>query len=235
MSILFDDASDEFLDFDQAPLSAFPLTLTCWIKTDTVAINQAVLFLGDTGSTGQHWSLTLASTTMNFRRIEASTAANAAAPGVTADVWHHVAGVQVLATSAFGYLNGVQGVEETQSRIPIPPNRVSVGHHGDSSPADPFSGRIKWPAIYKSALSATDILMGAKGRHAKLIRRDALVWLGKDQVVTGTPNIGQMVDVIGHNLVSTVNGTPIHSVDNPFQAQHILRSRTRSRTRLAAA
>ena len=57
MARLFDDALSEFLEKNVAPVTAVPLTMATWFRTDDIVSNQLLLMIPDKDSQSQYFEL----------------------------------------------------------------------------------------------------------------------------------------------------------------------------------
>ena len=197
---LFDDASSQYLEADSAPVNAAPLSMSIWFKTDTLVLNDALMWLGDKDVQNKYWGLFLLASTdrMKFDLFD-----NAATAGLshTANSWNHGCGVDVSSTSHSAFLNGGNKGNITTSIAPTGADRISIGHFGDSSPSIPFSGDLAEACIWNVALSDADVAAAAKNVSPLLAPRP-------ESLVYYCPIIGNYspeIDIVG-GIDMTVTG-----------------------------
>lgn len=70
MARLFDDASSQYLETDSTVLAAHPFTLACWAKSDDLAVDQVLIFLGDKDVTSHYARIRLDNATP--KRLQAT-------------------------------------------------------------------------------------------------------------------------------------------------------------------
>ena len=231
ISILFDDAGSEYLQFDAGPdLAALPISLGVWFKPDAVGITQGIFGHGDVGFTDDHWTIYVdINDDVVFRRRNPTTVDVVATTSViTTSAWTFIAATQSTATDIAIYANDAETTNTATDVQPGPATGVMVGAFADSLQSFPCSGRLFWPFIYNVTLTTDEFLLLSTGVSPRAVRRNALKWFGVD-------NGDSMMNVIGNDLPDTTGGTPIFSADNPFEAQRLgQRNRTRSRPRIFA-
>jgi len=179
MARLFDDASSEYLGVASAPLSGYPLTMACWFYTDTAAISEAMMWLGDKDASDNYFSLWCrgASTgdPISFTaRNTAETNCNSTS-GFSVNTWHHACGVGTSATSRACYLNGGSKGTSVVSQTPNNADSATIGCNGDDTPALYFSGCIAEAAIWNVALTDAEVAELALGVCPLFIRPASLV------------------------------------------------------------
>lgn len=171
MARLFDDQESKYLEWSGAspPVSGPPLTLACWARTDTDAVDQALMWLGDKDSaTSVIGSLELVAVDGGNRHVRAksvsgATEGSALVGNYGTNTWHHVCGR--FTTTAFRrvILDGAGGDTDTTAVVGATADRVSIGRRGDSTPNAYLSGAVAEAAIWNAVLSEPEIAALAKG------------------------------------------------------------------------
>jgi hypothetical protein len=157
------------LRFQQGP--AF--TLSIWGKRVTAA--DAWVFKYYASATPTHHHI------IGFRLTQAYRARVRGASTVTVEVsgtlddgnWHHLGGVYRTTTSRWAYADGIASAENTTSPGTVATgNSVCIGAEHDGTVA--FNGELAEAAIWSEPLSATEMMLLAKGWSPLLIQPDKL-------------------------------------------------------------
>lgn len=173
MARLFDDGSSEYLEIDSAVVSNWPLTISAWVYSDSATADQAVLMVGNKGSSVKMHFLYLAGTQpsapVRMASITAGTPAFAStSSGYSANTWHHVAGSVTAADARSAWIDGGSKGTNSDSEDPgAVADRTSIGRLGDLTPGFYFSGRIAEIAAWNVGLTDTDVANLAL-RHSPL-------------------------------------------------------------------
>lgn len=177
MSRLFDDASTQYLSEAAAPVSATPLTLAGWFRSDDATVEQMIVAVGVNGSPNNRWSLSIAGQAAGdpVRATARTTSSQSSdtGTGYSVNTWHHAAGVFVSATSRFAYIDGTVATESTGSRTPSGMDQCRIGAIGDATLL--MSGRIAEVGIWNVALTAGEVAALARGVSPLRIRPGNLV------------------------------------------------------------
>jgi len=210
MARLFNDASNEYLT-GASPLSADPLSMVTWFRTDdsAKATGQGLVYLGQP-TTSNWFRLTLQSNVAGDPiRAQAQTLIGNNSADTTAGVsdsnWHHAA----VAFNANGhvtvYLDGGNSASASGSTItPAGVDTITLGawdnNTGYSNTNQFMSGDIAETAIYNIELTAADIASLASGVSPLLVRPESLVFY--------SPLIrNEDYDIVGGVSLS-IGGTP---------------------------
>ncbi len=217
MALTFDGTDDQLL-LSSAPVTAPPLTMAAWFRTSltaggTVAI---ITIRGTAAPTIEYFSLGLnPSAGGDEVRFEVSSALGGAAAmggGYTANIWNHVAGVEIATNSRAVYLNGVSEGTETTTVIPLLLNETSIAQGGLGSSRF-FKEDLADIAVWNRALSAGELALLAD-RYAALFLPSGLVFYA--------PLIRDLTDLRGGILTPT--GTTV-SAHPPIIFPHSRRHR----------
>lgn len=169
MSILFDDASSQYLEKDVNPLTTYPFTFACWFRSDDITVSQVLMALADKSAPDEYATLIAAGGEPSdpVRAAAVSSAAFSLADtstGFFSGVWHHAAGVWLSTSSIKVYIDGGSEGTDTTLVTPTASDRTSIGRLGDSTPSLYMSGRIAEAAIWDNrALILAEIVRLAKG------------------------------------------------------------------------
>lgn len=181
MARLFDDASSEYLEIDQAVVTAYPLTLAAWFYSDSTTIDQALVYVGDKDVGEEMQALRVSGAiggdpirAFSFRSGFSSDAQTTA--GYSANTWHHACAVFSAATSRAAYLDGGnKGTDTGNVVIGATYDRTSIGRRGDSTPDAYMSGHIAGAAVWNAALSDDEAAILAKGYSPLFVKPENLV------------------------------------------------------------
>lgn len=209
MARLF-DGSDDVLSVDSAPVTAAPLTMACWARSNSATALQRALYLGDKDTDTHVWSLAFAGPIggdpIRFT-VSAGTAITLdTTTGYTAGTWHHICAVEASATNHAVFIDGGSKGTSVTSRAPLNTDRIAVGRFMGTTPANSFSGDLAEVAVWNVALTDADVALLAKAVSPFMVRPDALVFY--------LPIVGQYspeIDVVGGlNLAVTGAAASAH-------------------------
>jgi hypothetical protein len=108
-----------------------------------------------------------------------STTVNTATGILLAKKWAHVAAVFKTSTSRSVWVNGAETTDTQAQAHPTASDitEINIGRTGGSAPANFFQGMVQTPAIWLTALDASDISALYSGCHPSEIRpSDLLAW-----------------------------------------------------------
>ena len=180
MARLFDDGSLESLSIAQAVASGTPMSMAAWVRSDEGAADQYVIQIADSGSADNYFGINLDTNAGAPTRVRAvindgtfdfaETTAN-----WSTNTWHHVTAVFANATSRAAYLDGGNKGTDASSRSPAGLDTTIIGYSADSTPVDPFSGRIAEVGVWNVALTDADVAQLAAGYSPLFVRPESLV------------------------------------------------------------
>ncbi len=168
MALLFDDATPDFLLLSSTAVTAVPLTLGCWFRSDDVTIRQTMLSVCHNLTATAAWSLQCRGDVAGDP-IEANCGASGAnsgsqsSSGYSAGTWYQATGVFTSATSRLIYFDGVAGTADTTNRTPTGIDSIEVGRRDNVSAVRAFSGDVCEAAVWNRVLSAAEIASLAAG------------------------------------------------------------------------
>ncbi len=190
MARAFASASSQYLERDQAPVVAAPMTISVWFKKSSTT-SRCLVWVGDKDVEFDYWSLIVGGGVgWTARDIGAASAFGPTA--ITLDVWEHACGMEVSSSSRFAFLNGAKGTEQSATVTPDGADRVAIGRLGDSSPAFYMNGSIAEVAIWDVGLTDAEVVILAAGFSPLFVRPQSRIhyW----------PLIGRMspeIDLVG--------------------------------------
>lgn len=170
-------STDQFVSVASAPITAAPLTMTCWFQTTDDNSNQGLLFLGDQGSDNDHWGLYATSAAhISFRATDTSSYSALTLNDLTADTWHFAAGVEISTSSRRAYLDTTYDAETT-SCTPTPGNidTFAIGAWRRSTDGLFLSGRVAEVGLWDVALTEQELAVLAAGYSPLCVRPGNLV------------------------------------------------------------
>uniref|UniRef100_A0A6M3L9I2 Putative lectin/glucanase superfamily protein n=1 Tax=viral metagenome TaxID=1070528 RepID=A0A6M3L9I2_9ZZZZ len=219
MSVLFDDASSEYLDRAGAVVNAPSFTVACWANSNDTTVAQALFNIAQTGSTGNHYLLWLAGNVagdpLRFAAIPDNGifAAASTTNGYTANTWRHCCAIEGYngdAASRRVILDGNWANSGTNETLTVPGgmNRTAVGRFDRGSSYIYMSGSIAEIAVWNLALLQGEVeALGIGRAHPLAIRPANLVlWL-------------PMKDVT--DLRSIIGDYTFTAYNTPASAEHI--------------
>lgn len=203
MARLLDDAASEYMENAAAIATAVPISMACWFNSDSIALSQYLMCIGNSASTAKFALGAMGAVASD--PIQAITSSNVAAStaGYSANTWSHAAAVFASITSRAAYLNGGNKGTNATSTTPAGVNRTALGCKNDSTRSNFLSGMIAEAAIWNVALTDADVLVLSLGFSPLCVRPDALLgyWPvvgryspeislkgGFDMTLTGTAN-----------------------------------------------
>ena len=111
MARLFDDASSQYLAVGSTPVTAAPFSMAAWFNSDSDALQQAIISVGDTAGATNYFTLQARGNTGGdpvqvHVREGATSAVASTSSGYSANTWHHAAAVFASSSSHAVYLDG---------------------------------------------------------------------------------------------------------------------------------
>jgi chitodextrinase len=157
-SALAFDAVDDVVRYNSNPgVTAYPFSISAWIKTSSTG-NQCAVFFGD-GTAGDKYFSIGTNSGKAFATARNTTAyAATGSATISNGAWHHLVGVFESATSRKLYVDGALAATSTNSvAIVANINRFSAGLLDRSTIADKFNGAIDDVRLYGKTLSDNEI------------------------------------------------------------------------------
>lgn len=159
--------------------SGVPFTISCWFLSKSASASQNLCVLFYDGNNYHNFSV---NNTSN-NQLTAGTASQSVGTEVDSDItgvsinrWHHGCGVWASNSSRQVFLNGNAGAANTTASTPLGADEMAVaGFPFGGSVYGPLNGSIAELAIWKRALSASDINLLAAGCSPITVHPDFLV------------------------------------------------------------
>jgi hypothetical protein len=180
MSRSFAAASSQYLQNGNAPVTAPPFTMACWFKQNTLAAEQGLVEVYNSGANNQHrhiLALDQAGSVAHIKALSFSTvgATASCAANVSTGTWYHAAGVWAATNSRSAYHNGGSKDTNGGNITPTGINAVAVGGFIDTAPDRYMDGLIADAAIWNVALTDAEVAVLASGVSPLAVRPAALV------------------------------------------------------------
>lgn len=200
MSYDFASGSSQRISAGTSPVSGPPLTMSCWINSDSISANSVALYVGNSVGIDRFAIFTDVFGRINAQTVRTGISAVSTTSGViTTGTWAQAGAVYSSATSRVAYLNGIAATVETTNIAVTTADAVGIGARAASGVWDVyFDGRIAEVGIWNAALTADEMAALAKGFSPRLIRPQSLVFYA--------PLVRDLIDVRG-GLALTNNNT----------------------------
>jgi hypothetical protein len=214
------DGATQFLQVDSTPITAQPLSISCWVRPDSAAPgnDQVAVFIGDKDAADNYWFLGMKAATgeaiYNARSGGAAQAESSTTMG--ANVWSHLCSVEAANNDRAVFLNGAGKGTDATVVVPAGADRVSVGQAGDSTPSLLWDGEVAHVAIWDVALSDGEVASLAAGVSPLQISSDNLVGYWP---INGRPIEPDILSSV-HALVLT--GAPPAGEEPPAQHRPLI-------------
>lgn len=205
MARAFDDASTQYLRTTSVPLTDEPITMAGWFYSDSIALNQTIMCIGDTGGADHYWRIIAAGAVGGDPvRAQASgttvTSTADTTTGYSANTWHHAIGTFDTSSITVRIDGGNEGSDSQTPDPSAADDVVAIGAFERSSIIHYMSGNIAESAMWNAILTAAEAQSLAAGYSPLLIRPQSLVayW----------PLIGRTspeIDIVGGYNMTLVN------------------------------
>ena len=225
MARSFTAASSQYASVSKAVVTGVPITISAWINPTSTAVSGTGAFtivsicravvLKDSFGLDLVGAGSISGSPIRASETGSSTFASANKTGITANIWHHVAGVYISESSRLAYLDGVSASDSTTAAAPNTLNLTAIGMTDDgyyvSGPTNFFDGLIADVAIWNVALTANEISALSKGVRAYFVRPKSLVFYSPlDGLASPEPDLsGQANNLTLTASPTAANGPPI--------------------------
>lgn len=176
MSRLFDDASSEYLENTSAAVTAVPLSISAWFRTDDATVNQQILAL-ENDATTDRFGLLIQQVSSNPKLVATVNSFNAEhATTLSANTWYHGMGCFASSTSRSVYLDGAGKVTNTDSATPSGIDLTSVGRwYRLTFTTNYWSGDLAEIGVWDVELTDAEVSVLAIGTSPLMVRPQNLV------------------------------------------------------------
>jgi hypothetical protein len=177
------NGSNQWMTTASSPISAAPLTMACWFKSDSASALQSLVHLVNVGGQNSYYGLfargDIANDPIQFFVFSggATFQGTDTTAGYSANTWHHACGVAASDTSRTAYLDGGNSATGT-ANISTTPSQIRIGRFVDSFGAASFymDGLIAEVGIWNAALTAAEVASLADGMTCDKVRGQSLVF-----------------------------------------------------------
>jgi hypothetical protein len=203
----------DHLDNATPAITAMPaagLTLSAWVKFNTLALAQDVLTLGTAASNNNRWTLDMSVTNFVQAQARDGTAASLSntSLAVTAGIWQLFTAVYFDDTNRASWLQGAnKGTNAVLRTLVVPPANTRVSANPiNNNPVT--SGLVAHVAIWNIALTDSDILALTTNLPSSIQVSNLLDYW---PITGASPEVS--IGILGSSL--TVTGTTFNS-DDPY-------------------
>ncbi len=201
-AVQYDDAFSQYSQIDRTPVASAPLTMNVWFVPTDLSVNEALMTVCTSSSTGNWWFLSFHGGSGLNILAHAKNAEGTASGYAQSTVGPTALGQLCMATAVFdsdssrrAYFNGGNaGSDATAVTVTSAVNRVCLGRMGDGSPGSYASCHMVAAMLYNRALTASEI--------ARLYR-DPFAFLQKPGLWTPVAASGLTHDLGGSITVSS--------------------------------
>lgn len=188
------------------PITAVPITVSCWFYANNNTANMALVVLEDSGGTHRFDLQALGVTTGDPIQCGAAAGGSSSfartSTGFSANTWNHACGVQSAINSRTAYLNAGGQVNNTGIQIPVGISVLKIGALNLSGTnASFFNGSVAEVGIWNAALTAAEIASLAKGMTCDKVRPQSLVFYA--------PLVRDLIDQKGGLTITNNNGATV--------------------------
>jgi len=174
------DGNIQFLRNVNGILTAVPITMACWFRSDDLTIHQSLMALWQDGIFQQGFELAaggsfagdpvvaMTADALNFEWAE-STA------GYAANTWHHACGVWAAINDRRAYIDGGNRGNDGNNCTPVGIDETTIGVRPDAIYQYYMSGDIAEAVIWNVALTDGEVAALATGIEAWKIRPGNIV------------------------------------------------------------
>lgn len=208
MGLLF-NGTTQCLTIASSPVTAAPVTMSCWFNAPVLAAQYYLLTLSSTTASDHSLFGIFGQTTGVFVEVSNSSASTDVSTGSTVPVstntTFHICCVNVSPTSHTIYVNGGTPATGVTSSVPNPAtlnSTVLAGlHDGSSTVINFFNANMFFPAVWNIDLSAADVLSLSKGISPRKIQPSHLVRYARltGHAATTEPD---MINSVGWTVVA---------------------------------
>lgn len=201
MAIDFPATTDRY-EGTGAAATAYPVSIACWFKADTLTAARTLVCLGSSGSANQFVEIAATSSGVVARSETGGVVATATSTTSPATgTWHHAAGVFASSTDRRAYIDGgSKGTDTTSNAWPAFANRTLIAQRRRNGVYSlGMDGVVAEAAIWAVELTDDDVYSLAQGASPLLVRSDDLVFY--------SPMSREMIDVVGSKAM-TATGSP---------------------------
>lgn len=197
MSRTCSDAGPDALQAASAILTAQPLTMLIWMRTNDAADNfQSFGGLAQAGTDNFFkYRLRMTSGLVQFQTVNTGARDARSSAGPSVDTWAHVAAREVDASNSDVFLDGGNIGSDTGASVPAGIDTTSIGQLDDGSLSGRFEGELGHASFYDTDLSQGMIETHAAGFNPMRIQRGNLLGYYPCNGQSPEPNVMGGVDL----------------------------------------
>lgn len=202
----FNGSNQSLTTSAQSPVTAPPLTISCWFNSDNNGGNFGAIpvYIGDPATTNRYLLALFASKI----EIVSRNAANANGTAISTSTfstgtWTHGAGVYTSTSSRSVYFNGINEATNTTTISPSSITRIQIGRQefNNNAGISWVDGRLAEVGIWDVALTAAEVASLAKGMSCDKVRPQSLKFYA--------PLVRDLQDVRGGLTITNNNGATV--------------------------
>ena len=207
MALTYDAIGDYWRSTSWTKITAVPLTVHAWAKTNNNTVGQIATIIQDDSAANEQFRLSMnASGQACSRARSVASGINQACytvSGMSNGVWHSLAGLHASVASVFAFLDGNKSTEATTSTTPINIDSLQIsGFSGANSIWDGDLCEVAW----WNRILADEEVTGLAKKFSALFYPEGLVFYHPAR------HANELVDYYGLTLSKT--GTPAKA-DHP--------------------
>lgn len=173
----------EYLLTTSTPVTALPLSISCWFEPDEATANDAIISIAKAASTNDYVRLwihgTLAGRPLTFQSQTGGSFGTECQSStvITNGTLYHGGAMYTSSSSYSVIVNGsVEATVNPSIAAPTNLDRIGIGVQASSALSLQFDGRVSEVGIWNVALSTEDWAALGDGFSPRLVRPDALVF-----------------------------------------------------------
>ena len=181
MAFDFVRLSNQYLNVASAPVTAAPVTMSCWFNSLSIAQTQALIVI-ENAAGNRRYALQIlgavAGDPVQFGATSGGTTGMALSSiGYTANTWNHACGIEINSASRIVYLNGGNTGTNTTAKNVIDLVELKIGAANSSGTiVNHMNGLIAEVGIWNAELTAEEVASLSKGMACNKIRPQSLVF-----------------------------------------------------------
>lgn len=154
--IEFVSANSQYVEADNTPVTARPLTMSLWVRPSDLSTDQQFMCLVAAASDNDWFSVVSYSGTAAIQVNQAGSFADLSGGTLVVKRWHLLTGVW-LTTGMICYLNGVAVASSGATQVPLGVSRIALGGLRRLSPVQYCSAQVLDARLYNRGLSASEV------------------------------------------------------------------------------
>jgi hypothetical protein len=174
-------SASNHLSVDEAAVTAAPLTMACWFRSNSITVNQNLIAINRISSNADYFGLAANGAEFGdpvqayINGGNAGVVKAVTSTGFSASIWTHACAVFSSSTDRSAFINGGSKGTSSTSRTPASLGRTSIGVFKSFSAVDALNGAIAEIGIWGAALSDAEVASLARGFSPSLVRPQSLI------------------------------------------------------------